>query len=135
MGMPFAITYKYRWFGPCEYGDGKKEETTIGYDGSIKAKRLDQNGAKHTWRVIERATGKASPEDVEHLYSKLNDLIHNRKFVELMINDSEEILVIEEPGFKEEFDANLSDGEHYCSQFIEEFLDKVELNWEPVKHK
>ena len=107
MDNPFSITYKYRWFGPCEYGDGKKEETTIGFDGNIKAKRLDQNGANHTWRVIERATGSTSSQDVEYLYNKLNDMIHNRKYCELMINDAKETLIIEEPGFKAEFDANL----------------------------
>lgn len=135
MDKLFSITYKYRWFGPCEYGNGMKEETTIACDGSITAKRWENNGTTDKWRIVERASGTASPENVECLYKKLNELIYNRKCVEELIDDTEKILIIEEPGLKMEVDANLTDGKNYGSLFIEEFIGEVQLNWKHVNHR
>ena len=132
---PFSIVYKYRWFGPCEFGDGKKEEITIRFDGNIQANRFDHNGKNNRSRIIGRASGNALAENVEQLYRNLNDLVHNRKTVDFMINDTEEVIIIEEPGVQLSFDANLTDGDKYCGDIIKSFLEKVELSWEEVRHK
>lgn len=135
MDKPFAITYKYRRFGPCGYGDGKKEEIVITADGKIQAKRYDHNGANNRWRIIERASGIVSVDDVEQLYIKLNDMFNTRKNVDFMIDDAEEVIVIEEPGVQISFDANLNDGENNGGDIVRTFFEKIMLNWEEIKHK
>ncbi|WP_155831003.1 hypothetical protein [Butyrivibrio sp. MB2005] len=134
MDIPFAVTYKCRWFGPCEYGDGKKEEIAISFTGNIRAKRYDHNGPNNRWRLIERATGTVPVDDAKQLYRELNDLFKARKYVDGMLNDAEEVIIIDEPGVKLSLDGNLTDGLNYCHKLIEEFMDKVELNRVEVKH-
>lgn len=132
MRMPFAITYRSHWCGPCLQFEDTKEETTIKSDGSIVARRFDHHGAKGRFRVVERAAAHVSPEDAEMLYAQLMDIIRSHEGVSLIIDDATHEIVLDEPGLKITVDGGLFSDEKYAEGIVTGFLGSVELEWEPV---
>lgn len=131
--MPFAITYRWRWCGPCAQYEDTKEETTITSDGRVEAKRLDRHGAKGRFRVVERASARVSPEAAERLYDQLMDLVRNHDGIAFTLDATQEI-VLTEPGLKITIESGLLRGQLSTEEILRSFLASIELEWEPVRH-
>lgn len=132
--MPFAITYRSHWCGPCLQYEDTKEETTIYSDGKVVTKRFDHHGAKGRFRVIERSVAYASPEDVENIYAQLMDIVQNHEGIELIVDDTAREIVLAEPGLKISIDGGLFNGERYAESIVAGFLATVDFEWESVSH-
>ena len=132
--MPFAITYRWHWCGPCTQYEDTKEETTIKSDGSVVAKRFDHHGAKGRFRVVERASAHVSPESAEKLYDQLMDLLKDHDGITFTIDDATHEIILTEPGIKITVESGLLRGELSSEEIIQSFLAPIELEWEPVYH-
>lgn len=131
--MPFAITYRWHWCGPCAQYEDTKEETTITSDDRVVAKRFDHHGAKGRFRVVERASARVLPEDAERLYDQLMDLVRDHDGIAFTLDATQEI-VLTEPGLRITIESGLLCGQLSTEEILRSFLAPIDLEREPAHH-
>ena len=132
MNEPFTITLKVHHDCPDEPSENTREETILHSDGRVLVRQYDHHGPDGHYRLVRRAVGHTEAETVPELRSALLQLIcQSAEFHPADTPDDAEVLLTQ-PGLKLSADGRLFDGTRTCASLIQDVLENLSLEWNPV---